>query len=183
VILRHSHPFRPTSVLSVACGLIAQVPNWSSTPVTCGITGRWESGMIVGRPDRHYDHRWRKPESGKTELKWWHLNLTTAHRATLPEAVIDQRNRPLRSRRDKRRIRRRWFGRIPAILPQPSLQLGNLGLHRLHHPPRRRVLRSKLLIIRTSISGHHNMIEELPGRSTRHAVRHLTSYKNLAVKY
>jgi hypothetical protein len=43
-------------------------------------------------PDRHQDHlRW-KPEPDKTGPGWWHPNLTTAHRPTLPEPVIDQRN-------------------------------------------------------------------------------------------
>jgi len=28
------------------------VPNWPSTALTCGIAGRWRSGMIAGRGDR-----------------------------------------------------------------------------------------------------------------------------------
>ena len=99
--------------------------------------------------------------------------------------VIDQRQRRprlpsrplsaptpqrLRSRLDKRRVRCWRRRRVPVVLPLP-LQIGNLGLQRLHHrpqirhkPPNRHVLRSKLLIRRTPMSRHHNMIDKSSGK-------------------
>jgi len=64
------------------------VPNWSSTAVTCGIAGRWSSGMIVGR-------------GGTTAIS----DLLAAHglaRAARPQRTIEKRGNPRAPPRGRR---------------------------------------------------------------------------------
>jgi hypothetical protein len=58
---------------------------------------------------RQQDHIRREPEPRKAGPQRWYLDVVTAHRPTLPEPVIGQRNRPVRSSvwwrfRDRTRI-------------------------------------------------------------------------------
>ena len=92
----------------------------------------------------------------------------------LAPALTPQR---FRSGLDERRVRRRRLRRVPAVLPQPPRQLSNLSLKPHDLLSLRHNQSSKLLIRRTRPLRHHTMIDEPTGRSSRHAVRHLTSYQ------
>jgi hypothetical protein len=86
---------------------------------------------------------------------------------------------PLRLRRD--RILRRRRGRVRRVPPEAPTQLGVLRLHRVqsrHQPFHQRTkldhLSGKLLIGRTSTTGHPTMINIPVKRSRRHAVTRQT---------
>ena len=95
----------------------------------------------------------------------------------LAAAVAPQR---LRRRLHERRVRRRRHRRVLAVLRQLPPQLSDLGPQHLDHRPKLRVLRGNVLIGRTSVGGHHTIINNSLPRSTNHADG-LTSYHAVAL--